>query len=649
MRRHVGPYVLEQRLATGGMAEVFVARRPGPHGFRKRVALKRILPQYARDPDFVAMFVDEARICAQLDHPNLVQVFDFGEADGELYIAMEYVDGSSVNRLLRAVAARGEAVPEEVVLHVGSQCAHALDHVHRAVDEQGRPLGLVHRDVSPANVLLSRTGHVKLADFGIALSSGKRARTDEGHVRGKLGYMSPEQVVGRALDGRSDVFTLCTVLAEMLLAEPLFGTGNDVDVLVRIRDADVSRLNRALRRVPRDVVEVVRTGLARRPEDRPTARELAVAIDSVRRRRGLVRGPERTAALLQRLELVTPSPADRGAVEAGARPTTLLDPVGLASETLPQVVDLSAPAPQLYEIAGRAGSVSFPELVRLITLGAVGPQTPVRRHGGEARPAAELPELVRIVCSPGRTWPGDVLVRSERRGVLDGASLVHVVHRLCTEGATGALYLFDGDRRKKIYFVEGRPEFVTSTDPSELLGEFLVTTGRCLRMEVDMGLAVMSRHGGRLGDALVALGILRPAELYAAIWEQVRARYLEAFRWDRGQWAFVGGERSGEEVLPGTHDPRELLRDAARESDVARLAARHAALENRRLLGNPRAPVPLALYRVPPAWTRVLSVPLEGTTVGAVLDSERRRGPRSLDEAHRALHLGLSCELLLAA
>jgi serine/threonine protein kinase len=189
----LGPYELLRRLATGGMAEVYLARRAGPHGFQKLVAVKRILPQFASDNDFVAMFVDEARVCARLGHPNIVQVFDFGEHDGELYMAMEYVDGTTGARLIRAAAGRGDEIPLDVALHVALSVLRALEYAHNARDEDGKPLDLVHRDVSPGNVLIDRSGAVKLTDFGIARAAEIERRTDAGQLKGKLGYMYPSK------------------------------------------------------------------------------------------------------------------------------------------------------------------------------------------------------------------------------------------------------------------------------------------------------------------------------------------------------------------------------------------------------------------------------------------------------------------------
>src|SRR3954467_3026887 len=239
----LGPYELLQKLATGGMAEIYVARRDGPHGFSKRIALKRILPQLSADPEFVAMFIDEARLCAQLTHPNLVQVFDFGEEGNELYIAMELVEGTTAAKVVRAAAARRDPVPIEVSLNISLSVGRGLAHAHEACDEEGRPFGLVHRDVSPGNVLISRTGAVKLGDFGIARGAEFERRTEQGQLKGKLGYMSPEQVTGPGGDSKSGQFTAGIVLAELLTAPPLFPGKTEMEVLEKIRDVDLSVLD----------------------------------------------------------------------------------------------------------------------------------------------------------------------------------------------------------------------------------------------------------------------------------------------------------------------------------------------------------------------------------------------------------------------
>lgn len=649
--RPLGPYLIEERLATGGMAEVFVAKRLGPHGFFKRVALKRILPQFARDPDFVSMFVDEARLAARLEHPNVVQVFDFGELNGDLFLAMELVVGTNVNRLLRTVSTRGESVPLETALHILAQTAHALAYAHRARGDDGKPLGIVHRDVSPANLLLTHTGHVKLSDFGIARMSGKDNRTDDGHVRGKLGYMSPEQVMGKELDGRSDVFTLTTVFAEMLLAEPLFGTGSDLDVLIRIRDSDLRVLDRSSRRIPQDVLRLIRMGLMPKASERPSSSAFVDLVDDVMRRRGIVRGPDRLARVLLQLDLVRGNKADSAALEAGARPTWTLDTTGLAAPT-EQLGKVGMKAPEIYRVRREDGTVvgpvSYPKLVQMITSGEIDAECLVSRESGDFDSAAALPELARFVTSPALQWRAEETTYATRRGFLGSARLLSVVHRIAADEETGVLHLFERRRRKKIYFVDGRPEFVASTDKNELLGEYLVATGVCLRMEVEMALALLPRYGGRLGDALVGLGILRPVELFRAVSAQVRAKYLEAFRWRTGEWAYVPDVRSQEETYPLAHDCRELLRDAALEAHPEELEAVLSAVREKVLVKSESPVVPLSAYRVPEQWHRILDVQGD-STLGAIVARESLDRGLDTEEVYRAFYLGLSCDIVRAA
>lgn len=672
-QRPLGPYLIEQRLATGGMAEVFVAKRVGPHGFYKRVALKRILPQFSKDPDFVAMFIDEARLAARLEHPNIVQVFDFGELGGDLFLAMELVDGTNVNRLLRSVSARGESVPLDVALHVVSETADALAYAHKASDEQGKPLAIVHRDVSPANILLTRTGHVKLSDFGIARVAAADHRTDDGHVRGKLGYMSPEQVMGKAMDGRSDVFTLATVLAEMLIAEPLFGTGTDLDVLLRIRDTDLRALDQSPRRIPQDVRTLLRQALAREPRERFSASQFAEQVDQILRRRGAA-GGERLARLLLRLELVSndgtlptnvtqaaPTPATpAGVAGAGGRPTNLVDTTGVSPQTERLIGELGITSPAIYKVQTRDGAtlgpISFPKLVEMITTGKIDADCKIAREEGPFQAAGALPELTRFVNSPALQWRKEETADAVWRGELGAARLLPIVFKLFADRETGVLHLVDaqsgGTRRKKIYFVDGRPEFVASTDHSELLGEWLVTTGMCLKMEVEMALALLPRYGGRLGDALVGLGVLRPVELFRAIAAQVRARFLEAFRWRRGEYFYVRGVRSHEETFPLGLDPIELLRDAAGNAHNEELEAALAPVREQILSLVPVPPIPMDAFRLGDAQQLLLRGVKGDTTFAAILARETAAvgSAKKLDadDVYRAFYLGLSCGLIRA-
>ncbi len=230
-----GQYVLLRRIARGGMAEVFLAQQRGLEGFDRRVAVKRILPQLSDAPDFIKMFLGEAKLAAQLSHPNIVHIYDFGKVDDDYFIAMEYVDGVHAGQLARA--GEPDRLPPAMVARLGADAAAALHHAHALRAPGGRPIGLVHRDVSPANLMVSFDGVVKLCDFGIAKAAALSDQlTNPGQVKGKYAYMSPEQTTGTPLDGRSDVFSLGIVLWELLTGKTIVGRGDAIEAMRAIRD-----------------------------------------------------------------------------------------------------------------------------------------------------------------------------------------------------------------------------------------------------------------------------------------------------------------------------------------------------------------------------------------------------------------------------
>ena len=261
-----GNYRLQRRLARGGMAEVFLARLIGVEGFERRVAIKRILPHLSESEEFRAMFLDEARLAAQLTHPNIVHIYDFGKVDDYYFIAMEYVDGVDIGRLIRR--AKERPVPFELAARILADVCAGLHFAHNAVDPIGRKLDVVHRDVTPQNVLVSYDGMVKLVDFGIAKAQFAAGRTRPGVVKGKYAYMSPEQVEGRPLDGRSDVFSAGICLYEMLTGVPLFRRDDVTASMREIRDGKPIHPEKHRRDVPEELVNDHATraaDLARQP------------------------------------------------------------------------------------------------------------------------------------------------------------------------------------------------------------------------------------------------------------------------------------------------------------------------------------------------------------------------------------------------
>src|SRR5262249_44263343 len=228
----VGRYRVTRRIGKGGMAEVFEAVAPGPDGFERRVAIKRLLERHAVDPSFGRMFLDEARIASQLHHAGVVAVLDYGVADAHPFQVLEYIDGVDVNALLELGRAAGAPLPVELALAICTDIAHALDYAHRALGADGRPLGIVHRDVSPANILVGWSGDVKLSDFGIAFARGRVEETAAGLAKGTLLYMAPEQLMRGELDGRTDLFALGCVLHRLIAgASPLAGETAMADLI----------------------------------------------------------------------------------------------------------------------------------------------------------------------------------------------------------------------------------------------------------------------------------------------------------------------------------------------------------------------------------------------------------------------------------
>ena len=243
-----GRYQLLQRISMGGMAEVSRAIDT-PSGMQ--VALKRILPEVAEDEEFIKMFEDEARIASQLEHPYIARCLDFGNVDGEWYIAFEYVGGEDMRALFDRCSKAGERIPLWFLVYVLGRVAEGLAYAHARKDASGRPVSIVHRDVSPQNIIVSFDGDVKLIDFGIAKAAGKLSRTQVGSIKGKFGYMSPEQVRGVEVDHRADIFSLGICLWEMLTMQRLFQAENELQVIEKVRKLQVSLPAASTRSAPR--------------------------------------------------------------------------------------------------------------------------------------------------------------------------------------------------------------------------------------------------------------------------------------------------------------------------------------------------------------------------------------------------------------
>jgi serine/threonine-protein kinase len=362
--KRFGRYDLLAHLASGGMAEIFLARMSGSAGFQKLVVIKRLPDRLSGDPEYVEMFLDEARINARLSHVNVVQVIELGQVDGKYFMAMEYVPGLSVSQIGRKCTERFGDVPQAVACGIVAQAAVGLHYAHECVDpDTGKPLGIVHRDVSPQNLILTFQGNVKVVDFGIARAEGRQARTMTGKVKGKAAYLSPEQCQGLPMDRRTDIFALGIVLYELCTARRLFKRATPAQTFDAIVLEPVIPPRRLNPKIEPDVEAVILRALEKKPRDRfPTAAAMHEVLADAMRRSGMLGGPadlerfmEATFKAEMEAQQAIIEQAQRSFLEQGLRGT---DPTFVAP--IAQVV--APTAPSIARVAAGTTAVTANEI-----------------------------------------------------------------------------------------------------------------------------------------------------------------------------------------------------------------------------------------------------------------------------------------------
>lgn len=394
----IGRYVILGDIAHGGMATVHLGRLRGAAGFERTVAVKRLHPAYARDPDFVAMFTDEARLASRIQHPNVVSTLDVISRDDELFLVLEYIHGETLGQLLERQAG---PLPPEIASAVIVGALEGLHAAHEATDSRGEPLHLVHRDVSPQNVLLGADGVPRVLDFGVAKAAGRVHTTQDGFVKGKLAYMPPEQLYGERLDRRADIYAAAVVFWELLTGERLFAKHDAQPALLKVIDP-VEHAPSLRADVPAELDEIVLGALAEAPADRPaTALELARAIRGVVRPASWVEVGEWVRALaaeslearanrLSELEGTIGDSAPDSAPFTGltAAPTAIT-PVP-SSGSFTGVVTTAAPQPsERHPRRWRWAAVAA-----LLSLGGLAAAMTLARVGGDASRALSAPASV---------------------------------------------------------------------------------------------------------------------------------------------------------------------------------------------------------------------------------------------------------------
>lgn len=264
----LGNYLLLEKMAQGGMAQVFKAKTVDPHGIERLVVIKRILPHISSDSDYIKMLIDEAKIAVHFTHGNIAQIYDLARVGEDYFIAMEYVDGKTLGQILREFREQGLLIPLELIAYCVSELCFGLDYIHRKTDFTGKPLGVVHRDISPQNIIVSYSGTVKIIDFGVAKAAGNLSQTQSGILKGKFAYMSPEQADGDVIDRRSDIFSTGILLWELLTAERLFKKETNKETLKAVRNSSVSPPSKIRKEVPAQLDHIVQQALKKKKEKR---------------------------------------------------------------------------------------------------------------------------------------------------------------------------------------------------------------------------------------------------------------------------------------------------------------------------------------------------------------------------------------------
>ncbi|MEM7138310.1 MAG: serine/threonine-protein kinase [Myxococcota bacterium] len=557
----LGDYTLVDRIAVGGMAEVFRALEPRAVGEPRVVVLKRMLPHIADESHAQEMFAEEARLASRVTHPNVVHVLGHGEIEGQPYLTLEYVPGCDLWRLNRRLTHESKRLEHDLVVYLVRQILEGLDAVHGATDRDGSALGIVHRDISPSNVLISIHGDVKIADFGIARSEADVFTPDTAaRANGKLGYLAPEQVSGGDIDHRADLFSAGVIAAELFMRRPLFAGGSELAVLLAIRDAEVHPFVEFLPQLPEGLGAVILSALSAKVDERPpTARAFWAALEPWQSR------PEDVLrAELAKIvgEIATEPRTRRTSADTVPKATMPPTPILLADEH-PSTTNVT---PLEYKIrkpnGATVGPLPYAKVVEAVATGQVTGDDNVSVAGGDFQPLSTHQDLYRHVPA-SRMTPTTTRIAStasaERSVEFDNGGFVVALVRTLVTRRTGLWLCEQGGVRKEVYTKLGVPAFVTSNLAGELLGEHLVKKRVINRSELDMALAVMPRFEGKLGDTLVALGLVEPLELFQHIAEQVREKLLDLFTWASGTAMFYEGVDPPSSGFPLRLDAWEIL------------------------------------------------------------------------------------------
>lgn len=621
-----GKYELLDKIGAGGMAEIYKARYIGIDGFEKVLVLKKILPNFADNTAFIKMLINEAKLTSSLQHVNIVQIFELGEINDQYYIAMEYVNGRDLLKIMAQASKIRLRVPPKIVVYLLSEVCKGLGYAHGACDSDGNNLHIIHRDVSPSNIIVSQQGEVKIMDFGVARATQQNSgveKTRAGTLKGKLGYMSPEQVTGKTIDHRADIFSLGIVFFEMLTLKRLFLGRTDLDTMINIRDANIDEKLKKYSFIPEDIHPILRRALAKDPNQRyQTAEELheelldylftnqlkvthrtlqtyVDALFSNNPREELAAHFPRetfdpnaapaTAAVAKSLPKVDARAADPTPTESprteGPNGTVVPEPAEEVAETSDapagaegSVVDdpkqresgvvdadeqsLSRSLFRLRDQDGNVvGPISYHGLVNLIQARSIADDELISVDEKTWVTVRAIPDLAKQF--PTQQPPEET--RPPRyKGAATPFTMPRLIYRLSINKIDGRLRLVHETTVKEIWLNHGAPVHVSSNMRTELMGEFMVARQFITVDQLEEALRHTDEFQGRLGDVLIALRMIQPHQLYEILRQQFIERILEIFTWTRGEYFFYLGDEPRTELLPFNISWLELLTEGAR-------------------------------------------------------------------------------------
>lgn len=627
-----GPFLLRRRIAVGGFAEVFLAESAeDPAG--PPLVVKRLLPSLRAKGD-VDILQREAELHRMVEHPNVVKVVEAGAVDGEPYIAMEYVDGLDLYRLLQRSSSSRQAIPPTLAVYIGRNLAEALYAVHTAKHKSGDGPAMIHGDVSPSNIYLGTDGSVKLGDFGIArLATQRQVEGEPVRAAGHFGYLAPEQLTGEAQDQRVDVFALGAVIGELLHGSRIFPGSGQLAVMLSIRDGNIAPLRAIAGKLPQGLFQVCERALMRNPEDRyASAREFAAALapfeqpnpgalrqslaswvmwakdkskfaqdleQRVRESVNMMKAVSKSSSGVKALRDLTDRNERRAgdataAIEQGeTEPPSSAEPIALARPS--PGPDGSYPMLRTAEDSRvrRAGSsevecVPFSKLLEMVATGELQLTDEVALWGAPFQPVEKIEELARhLLPSTTQTTsrmfgPGlpDFVADFRDVPMLKVLGKIHNEKRTCSLFVTQSMRY--REQRKDVYIREGRLLHVTSTDPDELLGRYLVHHNVLSEEQLDQALSQLGRSKKQLGEVLIGLGMVDAVDIFTALRNQGRDRIAALCGWKRGNAQLYPGAAPERMLFPLDLDLSLCMMAGALRNELAPPDAR--------IVSGPRAP-----------------------------------------------------------